>query len=64
LLAHAIRDGWPVPAERRGPILSEVCSLFEKPDQSRDARRTVAAARAVLAADYHNLEQAAAPPGN
>jgi hypothetical protein len=57
------RAGWPVPAERRGAIISEVCSLFEKSDESRDARRAVAAARAALAADYQNLKKAAAPPG-
>jgi hypothetical protein len=51
LLRRAIKEGWPVPAERRPGILDEVCSLFA----SKDARLTIAAVRVFLDADRVNL---------
>jgi hypothetical protein len=50
-LRKAIKEGWPVPVERRPGILDEVCSLFS----SADARRTIGAVRVFLDADRVNL---------
>ena len=54
LLRRAIREGWLVPAERRGPILEEVCSRFE--DNNATTRLSLAIARVVLDASNYNLD--------
>jgi hypothetical protein len=54
LLAHAIRAGWPVPAERRGPLLEAVASGLH----ADNPRQTIAATRVFLAAVQSNLEAA------
>jgi hypothetical protein len=53
LLREAIRRGWPVPQERRGPIMEEVRGPLG--DASTPARVALSIARVALAADRANL---------
>jgi hypothetical protein len=55
LLRCAIRERWPVPEERCGPILQEVFSRFHTKDTP--VRVLVAIARVFLAADQDNLDR-------
>jgi hypothetical protein len=50
LLRQAIRQGWPIPQARRGPILADVFADLD----SADSRRVIAVCRALLAADRAN----------
>jgi hypothetical protein len=50
LLCHAIRADWPIPFERRGPIIREVVALFG----DADGRRSNAAVSVYLAAGAAN----------
>ena len=52
LLPSAIRQGWPVPLDRRGPILDEVLAGLD----DSDARRVALVGRVVIAADQANME--------
>jgi hypothetical protein len=54
LLAHAIRQGWPVPLERRGPLLEAAESALH----ADNPRLTIAATWVFLAAVQSNLEAA------
>ncbi len=51
LLRHAIREDWPVPKERRRPILDEVFQLLH----SKNPRVAIGVARVFLEADRANL---------
>jgi hypothetical protein len=51
LLRHAIREGWPVPEERRRPILDEVFPLLH----SQNPRVAIGVTRVFLDADRANL---------
>jgi hypothetical protein len=53
LLRRAIRGGWPVPVERRGPIMEEVLAPLR--EGNAPARRAIALAWVALEADGHNL---------
>lgn len=53
LLRRAIREDWPVPAERRGPIMDEALSALGRADTP--ARKTIGLARLALTATEHNL---------
>jgi hypothetical protein len=51
LLLSAIRRGWPVPVERRGPIMDEVLAGLDDADPRRVAllgRIAIAAAQASM----------------
>jgi hypothetical protein len=52
LLRVAIRRGWPVPQERRGPSLEEVLSRMQ--DKDTPPRLLIAIARVALDADKHH----------
>src|SRR4051812_39954487 len=51
LLLSAICQDWPVPAERRGPIMAEVLAARD----GKDARQVLRLARIALAADRSNM---------
>jgi hypothetical protein len=55
LLRRAIREGWPVPEERRPGIIAEVSPLIG----AEQARVAIAAAWVFLEADHANLREAA-----
>jgi hypothetical protein len=61
LLRHAIHAGWPIPAERRGPIIEEVYTLFETVRRARNPRKLIGAARVFLEAAYANLRRPRTP---
>src|SRR5262245_11168147 len=61
LLRRAIREGWPVPEERCGPILEEV--LDSAGEGKLPFRRLIALFRVALAADRDNLARARAAVG-
>jgi hypothetical protein len=51
LLLSAIRQGWPVPVERRGPILDEILEGLDQADPRRAAllgRIAIAAVQASM----------------
>jgi hypothetical protein len=52
LLLSAIRQGWPVPFDRRGPILDEI---FDGLDEA-DGRRVALVGRIVITAAQASLE--------
>jgi hypothetical protein len=52
LLARAIRRRWPIPAERRPPLIAAVENALDSPDP----RRILAVAWVLIAADEANLE--------
>jgi hypothetical protein len=58
LLRQAIREGWPVPQNRCGPILEEVLAPLREKDTP--PRLLLAVARAALDADKDNLARALA----
>jgi hypothetical protein len=51
LLRYAINHDWPVPYERRRPILEEIFELA----RFADARKAISAFRVFIAADWANL---------
>ena len=52
LLRHAVRENWPIPVERRPPIIEALGNLIG----NADARRVIGIARVFLAMDRVNLE--------
>jgi hypothetical protein len=56
LLAHAIRAGWSIPAERRDTILQEIGELCLGDDDPKDVRRFLAASLVFLRANEHNMQ--------
>src|SRR5262249_7027117 len=60
LLRQAIREGWPVPQERRPPLLEAVLSPLHSKDRS--PRQAIALARLLLFIDRHNRKLDCAEP--
>jgi hypothetical protein len=58
LLRKAIKEGWPVPPERRGPLLEAAFSALSR--QDKPVRLRLAACRLAIAADEHNVKLAKA----
>ena len=52
LLSRAIRNGWPVPVERRRPILEEIANILGKSDE----RLELGVVRVFIAAKDNNIE--------
>jgi hypothetical protein len=52
LLRRAIREDWPIPGCRRGPIIEEVSQILD----SGDTRRALAAISVLAEADLYNLK--------
>lgn len=52
MVARAVRNGWPVPPELRGKVVSRLDTLLD----STDDRTSIAAARAVVEINKQNLE--------
>ena len=61
LLRQAIREGWPVPPERCGPIMEEVLAPFHR--KGTRHRLILALFRVALDADRANLARARAAVG-
>jgi hypothetical protein len=58
LLRQAINENWPVPPDRRGPLMAAVLSQLHREDRSD--RLTLAVCQVAVAAVRHNLNQEAA----
>jgi hypothetical protein len=54
LLRKAIKEGWPVPAERRHPLMKAAVSPIFREDTP--TRVKLAIVRLVIAADAHNVD--------
>ena len=52
LLRHAVQENWPIPVERRPPIIEALENMIG----NTDARRTIGIVRVFLAMDRANLE--------
>jgi hypothetical protein len=55
LLRKAIKEGWPVPLERRRPLMEAALSPLSREDTP--VRKVLAIARLAVAADRHDLEE-------
>jgi hypothetical protein len=55
LLRQAINQNWPVPPERRGPLIDAVFAQLRREDKTD--RLLLAACQVAVAAEGHNLRQ-------